>query len=111
MRLGSGEHHGWERPRTAAVVQVLDGERCAGEFAQVRVPEGAKGGPFDAVVRARVGEVVPWRSPAAGERIQVQAWVLDADAAALLELSGELGEQGAWSPPKPAPDLWLWVEG
>ena len=41
MRLGSSEHFGWERPRTVRVVDVLDGEHVDGEWAHLRVPDGA----------------------------------------------------------------------
>lgn len=111
MRLGSGEHLGWERPRTAELVDVVAEGAHPGEFAQLRVPAGAKGGPLDVMVRERVSPTRPWRRPARGERMQVQAWVLDADDAAVRALAVELDEPQPWSPPKPAPDLWLWVEG
>lgn len=111
MRLGSGEHYGWERPRTAQLVGVLDGPELAGEFALLRVPEGAKGGPLDVMVRPRTARVEAWREPRRGERIQLQAWELSEEQAALLELAIALDEAEPWVPPKPSPDLWLWVEG
>lgn len=103
MRLGSGEHYGWEQPRTVSVMGVLDGPNGPGEFAWLRVPEGAKGGPLDVVVRPRVGEP-RWREPAPGRRIDVAAWVLDEEQVLELELGAT-----SWQPPKQAPDLWLWV--
>lgn len=111
MRLGSSEHFGWEQPRTARVVDVLDGEHVTGEWAHLHVPDGAKGGPFDVMVRARIAPIPPWRDPEFGERIQVQAWRLDADDAELRRLAVDMGEPQPWQQPKPAPDLWLWVEG
>jgi hypothetical protein len=106
MRLGSGEHYGWEQPRTVVVVDVYDGPERAGEFAWLKVPEGAKGGPLDVMVRPRVGAAA-WREPAPGGRIDVAAWVLDADDVDELRAGGG----GRWAAPKPAPDLWLWVAG
>ena len=111
MRLGSSEHYGWEHPLTVVIVEVRDGPNLDGEFARLRVPEGAKGGPLDVVVRLRVGPIVPWRKPAKGEQIQVQSWHLSKDQADLMDLEIELGEAGPWTPPKPLPDQWLWVEG
>lgn len=111
MRLGSGEHYGWEQPRSVELVGVFPGPELDREFALLRVPEGAKGGPLAVMVRPRVGRLEPWREPARGERIQLQAWQLSGDDAELLELATELGEIERWAPPKPAPDLWLWVEG
>ena len=105
MRLGSGEHYGWEQPRTVAVVAVFDGDRGPGEFAWLQVPEGAKGGPLDVMVRPRVGEPL-WSEPQPGRRVDVGAWVLDEEQ--LLELQEGLT---SWRPPKPAPDWWLWVSG
>lgn len=111
MRLGSGEHYGWERPRTVVLVDVLDGPAFAGEFARLRVPEGAKGGPLEVVVRPRTGRSEPWRAPRQGERIQLQAWQLDDEQAELLDLAATVGEVEPWMPPKRNPDMWLWVEG
>ena len=111
MRLGSGEHYGWEQPRTVQLVGVVDGAELAREFALLRVPEGAKGGPLDVMVRPRSGRTEPWREPRTGERIQLQAWELSEEQAALVELAIELDEAERWTPPKPNPDLWLWVEG
>ena len=105
MRLGSGEHYGWETPRTVSLMAVVDGDHGSGEFAWLRVPEGAKGGPLDVMVRPRVGEPL-WRKPQPGRRVDVAAWVLDEEQ--LLEL--ESGST-SWRPPKPAPDMWLWVSG
>lgn len=111
MRLGSGEHYGWDKPRTVVLVDVRDGTQLEGEFARLRVPAGAKGGPLEVMVRLRVGRTEPWRAPVQGERIQVEAWHIDTDAAELLDLEVELGERSSWAPPKRNPDLWLWVEG
>ena len=111
MRLGSSEHYGWEHPLTVVIVEVRDGPSLDGEFARLRVPEGAKGGPLDVMVRLRVGAIVPWRKPARGEQLQVQAWQLSRDQAELMDLESELGEAAPWMPPKPHPDQWLWVEG
>lgn len=111
MRLGSSEHYGWERARTVRLVQVLDGDHTPGEWAHLHVPDGAKGGPFDVMVRARRAPPRAWRAPERGERFQVQAWHLMADDATLRRLAVDLGEPLPWSPPKLAPDLWLWVEG
>ncbi len=111
MRLGSSEHYGWERPRTVSVGGVFDGAELAGEFAWLRVPDGAKGGPLDVMVRLRTGRVEPWREPQQGERLQLQAWELGEEEAALLGLAVELDETEPWTPPKRNPDLWLWVEG
>ncbi|GHD52176.1 hypothetical protein D9V29_13415 [Mycetocola manganoxydans] len=111
MRLGSSEHYGWERPLSVVIVEVRDGQDLDGEFARLRVPEGAKGGPLDVMVRLRAGRIVAWRKPAPGERIQVQSWHLTASQADLMDLELELGEASPWTPPKPQPDQWLWVEG
>lgn len=111
MKLGSGEHYGWERPRMVMLVEVLDGADLDAEFARLRVPEGAKGGPLEVVVRPRTGRREPWRVPRPGERIQVQAWQLDEEQTMLLDLAAESGEVEPWTPPKPNPDQWLWVEG
>jgi hypothetical protein len=111
VRLGSGEHYGWDRPRTVLLMDVRDGVELAGEFARLKVPDGAKGGPFEVMVRLRVGRREPWREPDRGERLEVQAWWIDDDQSELLELENELGEAGPWTPPKPNPDQWLWVEG
>ncbi|MBG6239321.1 hypothetical protein IWX78_002300 [Mycetocola sp. CAN_C7] len=111
MKLGSGEHYGWDRPRTVVFVDVRDGVELECEFARLRVPAGAKGGPLEVMVRLRVGRIEPWRAPDPGERIEVQAWQIDEDQAELLDLETELGEAGRWTPPQRNPDLWLWVEG
>lgn len=111
MRLGSGEHYGWERPRTVSIGGVFDGAELPSEFAWLRVPEGVKGGPLDVMVRLRTGRLEPWREPRQGERIQLQAWELGEEQAALLGLAIELDELEPWTPPKRNPDLWLWVEG
>ncbi len=110
MRLGSGEHYGWEQSRTARLVTVLDGS-VPGEFAWLQVPEGAKGGPLDVVVRPRLAGDPVWREPAPGQRVQVAAWTLSPDDAETLAVAHELDMLEPWAPPKPLPDLWLWVEG
>ena len=108
MRLGSGEHFGWEDPRTVRLVHVFDGS-IFGEFAWLRVPEGAKGGPMEVVVRRRMS-TGPWVTPSPGQRVQVEAWQLDARAVAALTAQVEAGEEPVWVPPQPSPDLCLWVE-
>ena len=108
MRLGSGEHYGWQEPRTVRLVSVLDGAVPA-EFAWLQVPDGAKGGPLDVVVRPRLAGEPVWREPAPGQRVQVAAWTLSRDVAETL--SDEIDLREPWAPPKPLPDLWLWVEG
>lgn len=110
MLLGSGEHYGWELPRTAELVAVLAGQRHDEEFAWIRVPEGAEGGPLDVMARPRLGDG-RWRTPGPQERVNVAAWTLADDEAAALEQRMEDGVDLAWEPPKPLPDLWLWVRG
>ena len=111
MRLGSGEHYGWEHPRTVRLLDVRDGTELEGEFARLRVPDGAKGGPLEVMVRLRIGRIEPWRVPRQGEQIQLQAWEIGRDESELLDLEAELGEVSPWTPPTRNPDLWLWVEG
>jgi hypothetical protein len=106
--LGSGEHYGWDRPRPAHLVRVLDGDRVAAEFAWIHAEAGTGHEEIDVAVRPRFGEPV-WREPAPGERVQVSAWTLGADA--VRALGTDPDDVGRWTPPKPLPDLWLWVEG
>jgi len=110
MKLGSGEHYGWEQPRTAEIVHVLAGMHYPDEFAWIRVPAGAKGGPLDVIVRPREGES-RWRSLAPKQRVQVGAWQLSESDVEDLQLLIETEAAPSWSPPSPLPNLWLWVEG
>jgi hypothetical protein len=103
--LGSGEHYGWETPRPARVVALLDGPAVPGEFAWVHADAGTGHDAVEVVVRPRFGEP-RWRQPEPGERIQVEAWQLGEDDLASLR-----PPSSAWQPPQPLPHLWLWVEG
>lgn len=102
MKLGSGEHYGWEEPRPVELRGVYAGPQEPDEFAWLSVPEGVPGGPLDVVVRPRTPPY-RWRAPSAGQRVQVAAWVLD-DAGC-----DALAGADRWELPKPLPDLWLWV--
>ncbi len=107
MKLGSGEHYGWEHPRAVRVVQVFDGEHIRSEWAHLHVPDGQN----DVIVRVRKFPFEPWRTPARGERVEVQAWEITSEEAELRRLAVDLGEPLPWTQPKLAPDQWLWVEG
>ncbi|MFT4262159.1 MAG: hypothetical protein QM572_02145 [Nocardioides sp.] len=89
------------------VIAVYAGPTHQEEFAWLRVPEGAKGGPLDVMARERMSDG-RWRTPSPGERLQIAAWVLDEEQALELELDPV---PRSWSPPKPLPDLWLWLRG
>lgn len=109
MRLGSGEHHGWEEPRTVRLVHVFAGPNHPQEFAWLQVPLGAKGGPLDVMVRPRVAPA-HWRMPTPGNRVDVASWTLRPDEVARLEASIASHPEPYWEPWKLAPDQWLFVE-
>lgn len=125
MRLGSSEHYGWEQPRAVALVEVFDGAGehaygLTGEFALLHVPADEPGGPMTVMVRPRTGRTEAWRTPAPGERIELQAWQLsdeasqrlsDAQRDAAQSDTAQRGTAEPWSPPQRNPHLWLWVEG
>ncbi|MBK8733470.1 MAG: hypothetical protein IPL93_11585 [Actinomycetales bacterium] len=106
MRLGSGEHYGWEEPRTVRLIRVFAGAHFPEEYAWLHIPDGAKGGPLDVMVAPRTGDR-RWGATTELPRVDVAAWVLTAIEVARLK---EQAESGPWNPPKPNPDLWLYVE-
>lgn len=76
----------------------------------MRVAEGAKGGPLDVMLRRRTGNGC-WATPESGQRIDAGAWQLSEEQVLDLEIQLEEGEHLRWVPPKPSPDLWLWLRG
>lgn len=106
MRLGSGEHYGWDEPRTVRLVRVFAGARFPDEYAWLRIPEGARGGPLDVMVVPRTSDR-RWGATTELPRVDVAAWGLTPPATARLEVQDE---SVPWRPPKPNPDLWLYVE-
>jgi len=109
VRLGSGEHYGWDETRTVRLVAVVDGERAPGEFALLQVPAGAKGGPLAVAVRPRTGTGI-WVDQTHRRRVGVGAWELTPDQAESMARHAGGADAGPWVPPTPGPGMWLYVE-
>lgn len=110
MQVGSGEHFGWEQPRDAEVIGVWPGAEARNEFAWLKVGLTDSSERLHVMVRRRFGSRA-WVAPASGERVDVEAWQLDDRAAAELRAQASVTNKPPWKPPKPLPDLWLWVKG
>lgn len=109
LLLGSREHYGWEKPITVQLVAVFDGPDCGQEFAWLTGPgRDASSDRFDVMVRPRFSDPA-WHEPLSGERVEVAAWQLQPDDLDALQAIRDAPGAASWQPPKPLPDLWLWV--